>query len=78
MVYKLYGTVLIKRVRARTECAIGEEQCWYRQSRRCMDQAFAVTHVCEKYLANWKDVLRAFMDLENTYDEMCMELEVNC
>ena len=39
-----------------------------------MDQAFAVTHVCEKYLANGKDVLRAFMNLEKTYDEMCMEL----
>ena len=28
---KLYGRVLIKRVRARTECAIGEEQCGFRQ-----------------------------------------------
>ena len=30
---KLFGVVLIKRVRAGTECAIGEEQCGFRQSR---------------------------------------------
>ena len=50
------GRVLIKRVRAVTECAIGEEQCGFRQGRGCMDQVFAVTQVCEKYLANGRDV----------------------
>ena len=52
VVGKLYGRVLIKRVRAGTECAIGEEQCGFRQGRGCMDQVFAVRHVCEKYLAD--------------------------
>ena len=33
-----------------------------------MDQVFAVRQVSEKYLANWKDVLWAFMDLEKAYD----------
>ena len=33
-----------------------------------MDQVFAVRQVCEKYLANGKDVFWAFMDLENSYD----------
>ena len=33
-----------------------------------MDQVFAVRQVCEKYLANGKDVFLAFMDLEKTYD----------
>ena len=33
-----------------------------------MDQAFAVRQVCEKYLANGKDVFWAFMDLEKAYD----------
>ena len=33
---KLYGRVLIKRVRAGTECAIGEEQCGFRQGRGCL------------------------------------------
>ena len=35
---KFYGRVLIKRVRAGTEFAIGEDQCGFRQGRRCMDQ----------------------------------------
>ena len=33
-----------------------------------MDQVFAVGQVCEKYLANGKDVFWAFMDLEKAYD----------
>ena len=56
VVGKIYGRVLIRRVRATTECAIGEEQCGIRQGRGCMDQVFAVRQVCEKYLANGKDV----------------------
>ena len=33
-----------------------------------MDQVFAVRQVCEKYLANVKDVFWAFMDLKKAYD----------
>ena len=42
VVRKLFGRMLIKRDRACTECAIGEEQCGIRQGRGCMDQVFAV------------------------------------
>ena len=65
---RIVGRVLIKRVWAGTACAIGEEQCGFRQSRGCMDQVFAVRKVCEKNLANGKDVFWAFMDLEKSYD----------
>ena len=68
VISKQYGTVLIKRVTAGIECAIGEEQCGFRQGRGCMDQLFAVRIVCEKYLANGKVVFYAFMDLEKAYD----------
>ena len=37
VVGKLFGKVLIKRVRAGTECAIGEEQCVFRQGGGFMD-----------------------------------------
>ena len=33
-----------------------------------MDQVFAISQVCEKYLANGKDVFWVFMDLEKQYD----------
>ena len=55
VVGKLFGRVLIKRVRAGTECATGEKQCGFRQGRGCIDQVFAIRQVCEKYLANGKD-----------------------
>ena len=48
--------MLIKRVRAGTECATGEEQCGFRLGRGCMNEMFAVRLVCEKYIANGKDV----------------------
>ena len=60
--------VLNKRVRARTECPIGVEQCGFRQGRGCIDQVFAVRQVCGKYKANGKDVFWAFMDLKKAYD----------
>ena len=84
----VYGRVLIKRVRAGTECAIGEEQCGFRQGRRCMDQVFAIRQGCEYYLENRKDVFLAFMDLERhiirsigtVYGRcyVCMEFEEYC
>ena len=40
---KLFGRVLIKRVRAGTKCAIGETKCGIRQGRECMDKAFAMS-----------------------------------
>ena len=49
---------------------------------------FSVRQVCEKYLANGKDILWAFMDLEKAYDTVdrhgmwqmlrIMEFEENC
>ena len=65
---KLFGRVPIKRVMAGSECAIGEEQCGFRQARGCTDQVFTESQVFKKYLANGKDVFWAFMDLEKAYD----------
>ena len=68
VVGELFDRVLIKRVRAGTECAIGVEKCGFRQGRGCMDKVFAVRQVCEKFVANGKDVFWTFMDLEKAYD----------
>ena len=40
----------------------------FRQGRGCMDQVLAVRQVCEKYLANGKDVFWVFLYLEKAYD----------
>ena len=53
VVGKSYGRVLIN-----------IDQCGFRKGWGwCMDQAFAVQQVCEKYPANGKDVFWGFMDL---------------
>ena len=44
------------------------EQSGFRQDKGCIDQVLAVRQVCEKYIANGKDVFWALMDLEKAYD----------
>jgi len=73
VVGKLYGRVLIKRVREMTNDVLMEEQSGFRKGRGCVDQVFAVRQVCEKYLAKGKDVFWAFMDLEKAYDRVDRE-----
>ena len=73
VVGKVYGRVLIRRVREGTEGVIGDEQCGFRRGRGCTDQIFAVRQVCEKYLAKGKEVFWAFMDLEKAYDRIDRE-----
>ena len=47
---------------------MGEEQCGFRQGRLCMSQVFVVRQICEKHLANGKNVYWEFIELENAYD----------
>ena len=69
LVGKLYLRVLIKRVGARTEFAIGRSNVGLGMVDQVrMDQVFAVRQVGEKYLANGKDVFWASVDLEKAYD----------
>ena len=73
VVGKVYGRVLIKRVREKTEEVLKEEQCGFRRGRGCVDQIFAVRQISEKYLAKGKEVFWAFMDLEKAYDRVDRE-----
>ncbi len=70
---KVYGKVLIKRVREGTEGMIHDEQGGFRRGRGCVDQIFAVRQVCKKYLAKGKDVFWVFMDLEKACDRIVRE-----
>ena len=73
VVGKVYGRVLIDRVREGTEAFIGEEQCGFREGRGCVDQIFVVRQICEKFLAKGRKVYFAFMDLEKAYDRIDRE-----
>ena len=70
VVGKLYGRILINRIREKTESVIDEVQCGFRRGRGCIDQIFIVRQICEKYLAKNKDVYFAFLDLEKAYDRV--------
>ena len=73
VVGKVYGRILIERIRRKTDDVVSEVQGGFRQGRGCVDQVFVVRQVCEKYLAKGKEVYWAFMDLEKAYDRVDRE-----
>ena len=47
---KVYGRILINRIRDKTEHTIVEVQSGFRRGRGCTDQLFIVRQICEKYV----------------------------
>ena len=90
VVGKVYGRVLINRIRDKTENVIAKVQSGFRRGRGCTDQIFIVRQICEKYLGKGKDVYFAFLDVEKVCDRFdrdavwnvlklqYMELVVDC
>ena len=64
---KVYGRILIERVRVLTEGMIGEEQCVFRSDRGCVDQVFVMKQMSEKFCRKNKSLFAAYMDLEKAY-----------
>ena len=50
MVGKVYGRILINRIRDKTQNVIEEVQSGFRRGRGCTDQIFIVRQIYEKYL----------------------------
>ena len=70
MVGKVYGRILINRIRDKTENVVVEVQSGFRRGKGCTDQIFTVRQICKKYLEKGKDVCFAFLDLEKEYDRV--------
>ena len=70
---KVYGRILIERVRALTEGRMGEEQCGFRRGRGCVDQIYVMKQMSEKYWERNKSLYVAYMDLEKAYDRVDRE-----
>lgn len=70
VVGKVYGRILIERVRGMTEERIGEEQGGFRGGRGCVDQAFTLKMLVEKSLERRGKVYGCFLDLEKAYDRI--------
>ena len=49
---------------------IGEEQCWFRSGRGCVDQVFAMKQMSEKFVEKNKCLYVTYMDLEKLYDRV--------
>ena len=71
---KLYGKVMINRVREQTNGAMEEKQSGFREGRGCADQIFTVRCLSEKYLEKHNYVYVAFLDLEKAYDRVDREV----
>ena len=67
---KVYGRIVIERIRSLTEGMIGEEQCGFRSGRGCVDQVFVMKQMSEKFVDKSKCLYVAYMDLEKAYDRI--------
>ena len=67
---KVYGRVVIERVKERTRNIIGEEQGGFLEGRGCVDQIYTVKTMIEKYIGKRKKLYAAFVDLEKAYDRV--------
>ena len=67
---KVYGRIVIERVRVLTEGMIGDEQCGFRSGRGCVDQVFVMKQMSEKFCGKNKSLYVAYMDLEKAYDRI--------
>ena len=65
---KVYGRVLIEKVRCIIEGLIGEEQCEFRRGRGCVDQIFMVRQLSERFVSKGKILYVAYLDLEKAYN----------
>ena len=70
---KVYGRILIEKIRSLTERLIGEEQCGFRSGRGCVDQVFVMKQMSEKFVYKNKRLYVAYMDLEKAYDRVDRE-----
>lgn len=73
IVGKVYGMILVDRMRRITDGMIGDEQGGFRAGRGCVDQVFAVRQLTEKARERGQKVYAGFMDLEKAYDRVDRE-----
>ena len=61
---KVYGRIIIERVKERTRNLVGEEQGGFLEGRGCVDQIYTVKTLVEKYIGKRRKLYAAFMDLQ--------------
>ena len=70
IVGKVYGRILVERIRKTSEKRVGEEQRGFRRGKGCVDQIFTLKQLNEKYTEGGKELHLAFIDLEKAYDRV--------
>src|ERR1700755_3177614 len=71
VVGKIYGKVLVAKVKELTRERVGEEQGGVREGRGCVDQVFTLRMIGEKLREKDRVGYVCFMDLEKAYDRVC-------
>ena len=71
VVGKIYGKVLVAKVKELTRERVGEEQGGFREGRGCVDQVFTLRMIGEKLREKDRVGYVCFMDLEKAYDRVC-------
>ena len=70
VVGKIYGRILIERVKVVTDGSIGEEQGGFKEGRECVDQVYTLRMLMERFRDKKIDLYVCFLDLEKAYDRI--------
>lgn len=70
VVYKLYTSIMEKRLRAMVENRIEDEQAGFRPGKQTQDHIFVLRSITEKAWDRDKDIFLAFLDLKAAFDSV--------
>lgn len=73
VVYKIYTSILERRLRPIVEHQIGEEQAGFRPGRQTQDHIFSIRNVLQKSWDRDKNMYLAFLDLKSAFDSVPRE-----
>ena len=67
---KLLASIILRRIKGRTEEILSEAQAGFRRDRSTIDQLFALRLIAEKYSEHGKDIYVCFVDFQKAFDSV--------
>ena len=67
---KLLASIILRRIKGRTEEILSEAQAGFRRERSTIDQLFALRLIAEKYSERKKDLYVCFVDFQKAFDSV--------
>ena len=67
---KIFSSIILQRIKGRTEEILAEAQCRFRANRSTIDQIFTLRQLAEKYEEFGKDLYVCYIDFRKAFDSI--------